>query len=196
MLRPSPSNSRQMMCEVSTPPWQMKSSTSQPRSFSGSAVTTLARLPQHLRMARATLYSPPPSHTWNWRALRTRPKPGSKRSITSPNETQSHFVIGRRGGSSGHRRPCSTFPRMFLIRAMVSRDLLLDAGIVLGRQQFLGDQVGADAGSRRCRRRTTCVSDSSVGSTPPVGMMRVHGMGPSTFLTNSGPPTRANRGTP
>src|SRR5205085_8318109 len=31
--------------------------------------------------------------------------------------------------------------------------------------------------------------DSSVGSTPPVGMMRVHGMGPSTFLTNSGPPT-------
>ena len=32
-------------------------------------------------------------------------------------------------------------------------------------------------------------SDSSVGSTPPVGMMRVHGMGPSTFLTNSGPPT-------
>jgi len=26
-------------------------------------------LPQHLRIARATLYSPPPSHTWNERAL-------------------------------------------------------------------------------------------------------------------------------
>jgi len=32
-------------------------------------------------------------------------------------------------------------------------------------------------------------SDSSVGSTPPVGMMRVQGMGPMTFLTNSAPPT-------
>src|ERR1700753_1523211 len=78
VLRPSPSKSRQMMCEVSTPPWQMKSSTSQPKSFLGRAVTTLARLPQHLRMARATLYSPPPSHTWNWRAVRTRAQPGSQ----------------------------------------------------------------------------------------------------------------------
>ena len=32
-------------------------------------------------------------------------------------------------------------------------------------------------------------SDSSEASTPPVGMMRVQGIGPSTFLTNSGPPT-------
>src|SRR5215207_5447514 len=70
----------------------MKSSTSHPRSFFGSAVTTAARFCQHFRIARATLYSPPPSHTWNERALRTRPKPGSKRSITSPNDTQSHFV--------------------------------------------------------------------------------------------------------
>ena len=70
----------------------MKSSTSQPRSFFGSAVTTAARLPQHLRMARATLYSPPPSQTWKLRELRTRPKPGSKRSITSPKEAQSHRV--------------------------------------------------------------------------------------------------------
>src|SRR5687767_12823073 len=30
---------------------------------------------------------------------------------------------------------------------------------------------------------------SSVGSTPPVGMMRVQGIGPITFFTNSGPPT-------
>src|SRR3954470_12149246 len=92
VLRPSPSNSRQMIFEVSTPPCSMKSSTSQPRSLAGSAVTAVARLPQHLRMARATLYSPPPSHTWKLRALRTRPKPGSKRSITSPNEAQSQRV--------------------------------------------------------------------------------------------------------
>src|SRR5512136_2016099 len=32
-------------------------------------------------------------------------------------------------------------------------------------------------------------NDSSVGSTPPVGMIRVHGQGPSTLLTKSGPPT-------
>src|SRR5204862_6750652 len=92
VLRPSPSKSRQMTCDMSTPPWRMKSSTSHPRSFFGSAVTTAARFCQHFRIARATLYSPPPSHTWNERALRTRPKPGSKRSITSPNDTQSHLV--------------------------------------------------------------------------------------------------------
>src|SRR3954462_4238587 len=89
---PSPSKSPQITCDMSTPPCMMKSSTSQPRSFFGSAVTTAARFCQHFRMARATLYSPPPSHTWKERALRTRPKPGSKRSITSPNDTQSHFV--------------------------------------------------------------------------------------------------------
>ena len=92
VLRPRPSNSRQMIFEVSTPPCIMRSSTSQPRSLTGSAVMAVERLPQHLRMARATLYSPPPSHTWNVRALRTRPKPGSKRSMISPNEAQSQRV--------------------------------------------------------------------------------------------------------
>ena len=33
------------------------------------------------------------------------------------------------------------------------------------------------------------VSDSSVESTPPVGMMRVQGIGPMTFFTKFGPPT-------
>ena len=92
VLRPMPSCSRHLTCDMSTPPCMIRSSTSQPRSLFGSAVTTAARLPQHLRIARATLYSPPPSHTWKLRALRTRPKPGSRRSITSPNATQSHFV--------------------------------------------------------------------------------------------------------
>src|SRR5437868_1428812 len=35
------------------------------------------------------------------------------------------------------------------------------------------------------------VSDSSVGSTPPVGMIDVHGQGPFTASTNEGPPTSA-----
>src|SRR4051794_32125638 len=92
VFRPSPSKSRQITCDMSTPPCMMKSSSSQPRSFFGIAVTTAARLPQHFRIARATLYSPPPSHTWKERALRTRPKPGSKRSMTSPKDMQSHRV--------------------------------------------------------------------------------------------------------
>jgi hypothetical protein len=86
VLRPRPSNSRQMIFEVSTPPCIIRSSTSQPRSLTGSAVMAVARLPQHLRMARATLYSPPPSQAANWRAVRMRPSPGSRRSMTSPSE--------------------------------------------------------------------------------------------------------------
>ena len=34
-------------------------------------------------------------------------------------------------------------------------------------------------------------SESSVGSTPPVGMMRVQGIGAITLRTKSGPPTEA-----
>ena len=98
----------------------MKSWTSQPRSFCGSAVTTAARLPQHLRMARATLYSPPPSHTLKLRAVRTRPKPGSNRSMTSPNEAQSHLV-SLAGRIVRILSVMAYFPRMVLISAMVSR---------------------------------------------------------------------------
>src|ERR1700712_4490120 len=146
VLRPMPSCSRQMTWLMSTPPCRMKSSTSQPRSLSGSAVTTAARRPQHLRMARATLYSPPPSHTVNWRALRTRPKPGSKRSITSPNDTQSHFV------SAAERMFRTSVMRANLLdESHGLADLRLDAGIVLGVEQFLGDQVRADAAGHDAR---------------------------------------------
>ena len=34
-------------------------------------------------------------------------------------------------------------------------------------------------------------SDASVGSTPPVGMIEVHGQGAFTAFTNGGPPTSA-----
>src|SRR3569833_178818 len=121
----------------------MKSSTSQPRSFFGRAVTTLERLPQHLRMARATLYSPPPSHTWNWRAVRTRPKPGSKRSITSPKDRQSHFT-----SLAGRIFRISVIVFLLSANALDEGDglgdLLFDAAVILGCQQFLGDHVGTD----------------------------------------------------
>ena len=55
-----------------------------------SAVTTAVRNPKHLRSARETLYSPPPSQTLNDLAVRTRPQAGSRRSITSPRESASH----------------------------------------------------------------------------------------------------------
>ena len=94
--RPVPSNGRQRMWLVSTPPCSMQSSTSRPISLSTSAVTTAARSPKHRRSPRATLYSPPPSQTRNVRALRIRPSPGSSRSITSPSATTSYLTSGSR----------------------------------------------------------------------------------------------------
>src|SRR5258705_12778711 len=134
---------------MSTPPCMMKSSTSQPRSFFGSAVTTAARFCQHFRMARATLYSPPPSHTWKERPLRTRPNPGSKRSITSPNDTQSHF------DSAADLISSLAMTNPLALRGQVGLDglhelhrgahVLLDALVVARVEQLLRDQVAADA---------------------------------------------------
>src|SRR5260221_9463179 len=121
----------------------MKSSSSQPRSFLGMAVTTAARLPQHFRIARATLYSPPPSHTWNERALRTRPKPGSKRSITSPKDMQSHFV-------SDADLIFSAVSVMLLPSNRPDQrnglpDLRFDSGVVLRIEQLLRHESDADS---------------------------------------------------
>jgi hypothetical protein len=43
--------------------------------------------PKHFRRPREVLYSPPPSQAVNERAVRIRPSPGSRRSMTSPRET-------------------------------------------------------------------------------------------------------------
>ncbi len=75
--------------EVSTPPWRMKSSTRRPTGLSASAVAMAVRRPKQRRRPRATLYSPPPSHTWKWRVVWMRPSPGSRRSMTSPRLRQS-----------------------------------------------------------------------------------------------------------
>jgi hypothetical protein len=55
---------------------QNKSSSNRPTSFSANAVHTAVLNPKHLRSPRATLYSPPPSHTLNSRAVRMRPFAG------------------------------------------------------------------------------------------------------------------------
>src|SRR5688500_2723488 len=128
----------------------MKSSTSHPRSFFGSAVTTAARFCQHFRIARATLYSPPPSQTWKERALRTRPKPGSKRSITSPNETQSHFVSAADliFSSAMVGSPLSLRGQIGLdgLHELHGRaHFLLDPFVVACVEQLLGDEIAADA---------------------------------------------------
>src|SRR2546429_9684487 len=69
----------------------MKSSIRRPTSLSAKAVATAVRKPKQRRSPRATLYSPPPSHTLNSRAVRTRPSPGSKRSMISPSATRSYL---------------------------------------------------------------------------------------------------------
>src|ERR1035437_1828539 len=85
------------MSEVSTPPVRMKSSTRRPISLSANAVTTAVRSPKARRRPRATLYSPPPSQARKDLAVRIRPSPGSRRSITSPRDTASkrHSDAGR-----------------------------------------------------------------------------------------------------
>ena len=89
VLRPIPSWSRQRTRLASTPPWRIKPSASSPSSFRGRAVATAVGRPKVFRRPRATLYSPPPSHTRKLRALRTRSSPGSRRSMTSPSARQS-----------------------------------------------------------------------------------------------------------
>src|SRR5438876_1690919 len=76
---------------VSTPPCRMKSSNSRPTSLSAKAVHTAVRKPKQRRSPRATLYSPPPSQALNSRAVRTRPSPGSRRSMISPRARRSYL---------------------------------------------------------------------------------------------------------
>ena len=90
-VRPTPSNFTHFTCDWSTPPCSIRSSISRPTALSASAVTTAVFIPKQRRRPRATLYSPPPSHNWNWRAVATRTSPGSSRSITSPRLTRSHL---------------------------------------------------------------------------------------------------------
>src|SRR5688572_3591020 len=67
----------------------MRSWTRRPTGLSTRAVTTAVSSPKQRLRPRATLYSPPPSHTWNVRVVWMRPSPGSSRSMTSPRLTRS-----------------------------------------------------------------------------------------------------------
>src|SRR5882757_4303468 len=91
VVRPTPSYFVHIRCDWSTPPCSIRSSSSRPTGLSASAVTMAVFKPKHLRNPRATLYSPPPSHTLNWRAVATRTSPGSSRNMTSPRLTRSHL---------------------------------------------------------------------------------------------------------
>ena len=90
-VRPTPSygTQRKYLCE--TPPCNIKSSISRPTGLSASAVTIAVSIPKQRRSPRATLYSPPPSHTRNSRVVEMRPSPGSSRNMTSPRLTRSHM---------------------------------------------------------------------------------------------------------
>src|SRR5476649_2430331 len=76
----------------------MKSSTRWPTSLSTKAVQTAVFRPKAFRRPREVLYSPPPSQALKRRAVRMRPSPGSRRSMTSPSESWSraHWEWGRR----------------------------------------------------------------------------------------------------
>src|SRR6266566_27090 len=69
----------------------MKSSSKRPTSLSANAVQMAVLRPKQRRRPRATLYSPPPSQTLNSRAQRTRPSPGSRRSMISPSARRSYL---------------------------------------------------------------------------------------------------------
>src|SRR5207245_4943120 len=95
--RPTPSCSTQRTSDWSTPPWYMRSCRRRPTGSSANAVTTAVSKPKQRFSPRATLYSPPPSHTSKDRAVAMRRSPGSNRTITSPRLTRSqrHSFFGR-----------------------------------------------------------------------------------------------------
>ena len=195
-----PSNGRQHTCRVSTPPASMSASTSRPTSLSTRAVTTAVRSPKQRRRARATLYSPPPSHTSNDRAVRMRPLPGSRRSITSPTATQS-----QRDPSGG---------RIDRVTGAALRRRRAHASVDGGRHcsiSSIAARARADRSSQRPAATsadgTSCdprprhaapasshgVTASRVGAMPPVGIRRDHGQGASTSATKLGPSVRAGK---
>src|SRR5512141_2557004 len=98
----------------------MKSSSSRPTGLSANAVTTAVFSPKQRFNPRATLYSPPPSHTSNFLVVVTRRSPGSSRSITSPRETSSHWH----------------FPRGLIAILMIQVPNALSLVLVLGYEQL------------------------------------------------------------
>src|SRR4029077_11846183 len=92
----------------------MRSCSSLPTGSSANAVTTAVSKPKQRFSPRATLYSPPPSHTSKERAVAMRRSPGSNRSMISPKLTMSqrHSFFGLITKPMRSPRPVhsSTFP--------------------------------------------------------------------------------------
>ena len=163
---------------VSTPPCMMKSSTSQPRSLMrqrGDDGRALAPALAHGARRRCTRRRPPTPGTSSG-MVRTRPKPGSRRSITSPNDDAVPFaVFARRADFEdlGHGH----LPRIFRIELRWSRAPSSRCRLVVlePSSSSLVIELGTDAGRQTIPALNHLVSDSSVGSTPPVGISLVHG---------------------
>src|SRR5450432_2553242 len=136
---------------VSTPPCSIRSSTRRPTSLSASAVTMAVRCPKQRRSPRVTLYSPPPSHTWNARVCLMRPSPGSSRSITSPSATASYAHDSR--GRSVRLVVMATHARGLAGDRHCGAHELGDGAPVLRRNQRAGhDPTAADGKHRRMRQ--------------------------------------------
>src|SRR5664279_5720258 len=134
------------MNEVSRPPVRMKSSTRRPISLSASDVTIAARWPNARRRPRATLYSPPPSQALKDLAVRMRPSPGSRRSITSPRDTAS-----KRHADAGRMLSSAIVKLLRLVSRLVVgvRGSAVGQGDGVGRQLLdSGEVAGLDAVAR------------------------------------------------
>src|SRR5580698_1800866 len=136
--RPMPSSGFQRIKSVATPPSMMKSSMRWPTSLSTNAVHTAVFSPKHLRNPRETLYSPPPSQALNSRAVRTRPSPGSNRSMISPSESWSKVYLSRSFSgidavlSNSHNLKRGQIPRFL---AALGRNLIESFHLSLGEEQ-------------------------------------------------------------
>ena len=170
---PKPSNGRQHTCRVSTPPASISASTSRPTSLSTRAVTTAVRSPKQRRRARATLYSPPPSHTSNERAVRMRLLPGSRRSITSPSATQSQRASSAGLDRQGHAAPLGAVARPRLRRrraALAISSIAVRAradGPPNGRRRRPRTAPAATPDRGTPRRRRATASSTHVRGDPP-----------------------------
>src|ERR1035441_1672276 len=144
-VRPMPSKGAHLMCERSTPPCSIRSSSRRPASFSTIAVTTVVRRPKQRRNPRTTLYSPPPSQTRKLRAVRMRPSPGSSRSMTSPSAAASQRQLSRGLTTSA----ISLFPSSNLLDQLQrGTHAGGNARVVAGLQQVAAHQVRAHADAR------------------------------------------------
>ena len=180
-MRPTPSSGTQRMSDVSTPPWRTRSSTSRPDVVVDERRHDGGAQPEAAAQAARDVVLPPPSQTRNERAVRIRPSPGSRRSMTSPSETRSKRHSPRGGGRGRSRRAPAAL-------ATASAARRCDR-VEVARRDELGRNHpaptdGDDAGQAQDRR------PHSSRLTPPVGTKRTSGKRRCERLQQVATPTR------